>query len=98
MRMRALLIVGALTATTLSGAYAQQRQQPGMMTGGDMPMGDQAQMCEMHKQMEGKSPQQQQAMMEQFMKSRHGKADPETAARYRDMMEKNCPAMRQGTK
>ena len=97
MRTRALLIVGALTATTLLGACASQRQQPGMMMGGDMPMGDRAQICEMHKQMAGQSPQQQQAMMEQFMKSRHGKADPETAARYRDMMQKDCPAIRQGT-
>ena len=67
------------------------------MGGGKMPMGDMAQMCDMHqKMMAGKSPQEQQAMMEQHMKAMHGDVNPKTVARHREMMEKNCPGVRQG--
>jgi hypothetical protein len=58
-----------------------------------------AQMCDMHqKMMAGKSLQEQQAMMEQHMKAMHGSVDPQMIARHREMMEKNCAGMGQGTK
>ena len=98
MKTRTFLVVGALTAATLLGACASQQQEPKMMMGGGkMPMGDMAQMCDMHqKMMAGKSPQEQQAMMEQHMKAMHGDVNPEMVARHREMIEKNCPGVRQG--
>jgi hypothetical protein len=101
MNTRTLLMVGALAATSVLAACASQQQEPRMMMGrgGQMPMGDMAQMCDMHqKMMAGKSPQEQQAMMEQHMKAMHGNVNPEMVAKHREMMEKNCAGMRQDTK
>ena len=99
MNTRALFLAGALTATTVLAACASQQQEPGMMMGGGgkMPMGDMAQICDMHqKMMTGKSPQEQQEMMEKHMKAMHGDVDPQMVARHREMMEKNCSGMRHG--
>ena len=97
MTVRNFLVVGALATTTVLAACASQQQEPRMMMGGgaQMPMGEMAQMCEMHqKTMADKSPQEQQAMMEQHMKAMHGDVTPEMAARNRQMMDRNCSGMR----
>lgn len=101
MKLRTFLIAGALAATTMLAACASKQQEPRMMMGGgQMPMGDMVQMCDMHqKMMAGKSPQEQQAMMEQHMKAMHGNnVTPEMVAQHREMMDKNCPGMKQGAK
>jgi nitrous oxide reductase accessory protein NosL len=98
MNVRTSVLLVALAATTGLAACATP-QEPELARGRQMPMGDMAQMCDMHqKMMAGKSPEEQQAMMESHMKAMHGSVDPQMVARHRQMMDQNCPGPGQGNK
>jgi hypothetical protein len=109
MKLRSLILVPVASLVLLAGCTSPHGRMagsgPGMAMGGmggpgmagqSMPMGgaNQAQMCDMYRQMmAGKTPAEQQAAMESMMRSMHGgNVTPEQMRMQREMMERNCPA------
>ena len=82
------LVLSLVASTLIAGCAMPHR---GSMAGSDHRSMDMSRMCEMHRQtMAGKSEAEQQAAAEAHVKAMHGSADPQMAARHREMMEAHC--------
>jgi hypothetical protein len=91
-----LLCASLLAGATLAGCGSmgsmgsRSMSDPNVTKSGAPASSEMAQLCALHRQMAGRTPEAQDAMLESHMQSAHGSANPQSMALHRQSMMQNC--------
>ena len=89
--LSAALLAAALLAgcgSTRSGGGSMM--DPNMTRSGAPASSEMAQLCDLQRQMAGKTPETQDAMLETHMQAAHGAINPQAVALHRQTMLRDC--------
>jgi hypothetical protein len=87
----ALLAVALLAGCgSTRGGGGGSMMDPNMTRSGAPASSEMAQLCDLHRQMAGKTPEAQDAMLETHMQAAHGAINPQAMALHRQTMLRDC--------
>ena len=91
-----LLFVSALAASAIAGCgstnstRSRPMSDPNITRSGAPAASEMAQLCDLQRQMAGKTPEAQEAMLESHLQAAHGSANPQAMAMHRQTMLQSC--------
>ena len=91
-----LLFVCLLTTAAIVGCgstdstRSRPLSDPNMTRSGAPASSEIAQLCDLQRQMAGKTPEAQDAMLESHLQAAHGSSNPQAMAMHRQTMLKSC--------
>ena len=90
---RTLLLASLTVAAALAGCDSMRSPSmvdPNMTKSGAPASSEMAQLCNLQRQMAGKTPEAQDAMLESHLQAAHGSANPQAMAMHRQTMLRSC--------
>jgi hypothetical protein len=83
-----VVAAGALAGCNSMGS--RSTSDPYLMRGGQPAPSEMAQLCELQRQMTGKTPEAQEAMLESHLQAVHGSSNPQVMAMHKQTMLQQC--------